>query len=78
LKLKFIKVAIVGCCHGTMSSLYASIKKTERTYNVKVDLVIICGDFQVNKFLILFYYKFFLIYIKLFFLLRMKFYKEIY
>ncbi|ORY30857.1 hypothetical protein LY90DRAFT_512566 [Neocallimastix californiae] len=29
-----------------MSSLYASIKKTERTYNVKVDLVIICGDFQ--------------------------------
>lgn len=41
-----MKVAIVGCCHGTMSSLYASIKKTERTYNVKVDLVIICGDFQ--------------------------------
>ncbi|ORX47100.1 hypothetical protein BCR36DRAFT_356116 [Piromyces finnis] len=41
-----MKVAVVGCCHGKMSSLYASIAKTEKTYNVKVDLVIICGDFQ--------------------------------
>lgn len=35
-----MKVAIEGCCHGCLNQIYKSIAKK------KVDLLIICGDFQ--------------------------------
>lgn len=42
-----VRIAVEGCCHGELDQIYASIKLTEEKQNIKVDLVIICGDFQV-------------------------------
>ncbi|KAJ3087205.1 lariat debranching enzyme [Quaeritorhiza haematococci] len=41
-----MRIAIEGCCHGELDKIYAAIKNTERISDKKVDLVIICGDFQ--------------------------------
>ncbi|KAI8618575.1 lariat debranching enzyme, C-terminal domain-containing protein [Chytriomyces sp. MP71] len=41
-----MRVAIEGCCHGELDKIYASIKHIESKENLKVDLLIICGDFQ--------------------------------
>ena len=38
--IKKMRVAIEGCCHGCLDQIYRSISKK------KVDLLIICGDFQ--------------------------------
>ena len=39
-------IAIEGCCHGELDSIYASLALAEQTNGVKVDLLLICGDFQ--------------------------------
>ncbi len=36
-----MKVAIVGCGHGQLDLIYNQLK------NVVVDLLIVCGDFEV-------------------------------
>ena len=45
----FAQVAIQGCCHGELDSIYASIAQTEQRNGVKVDLLIVCGDFQAVR-----------------------------
>lgn len=45
-----LQVAIEGCCHGELDAIYASLARAEREKAVKVDLLLICGDFQVRAF----------------------------
>jgi len=45
---KKVNVAYVGCLHGGLTKMYYEVNKYEKTYNKKIDLVICCGDFQVN------------------------------
>ncbi|KAL7319574.1 lariat debranching enzyme, variant 2 [Mucor circinelloides] len=35
-----------GCCHGQLDDIYGSIRLVEQRENCKIDLVLICGDFQ--------------------------------
>ena len=39
------KVAVVGCVHGELDTIYSSLKSKDG--KVSVDLVLVCGDFQV-------------------------------
>ena len=41
--------AVEGCCHGNLDLIFASIKAIEEKRNIKVDLLIICGDFQATR-----------------------------
>lgn len=41
------KIAVQGCCHGEIHKIYRNLVNLEEKQNVKVDLLIICGDFQV-------------------------------
>lgn len=45
--VEFLRVAIQGCCHGELDSIYNAIE--ERAGNKPVDLLIICGDFQAIR-----------------------------
>eukprot|EP01041_Mallomonas_annulata_P000849 gene849-1652_t len=40
-----LNIAIQGCCHGELDSIYEAIRCSE-TKGVKVDLLLICGDFE--------------------------------
>ncbi|KAI9028878.1 lariat debranching enzyme, C-terminal domain-containing protein, partial [Phycomyces nitens] len=42
-------IAIEGCCHGELDNIYGTIKLLEQRENCKVDLVLICGDFQAIR-----------------------------
>ena len=44
-----ITVAVEGCCHGELDSIYASIALTEQRSGAKVDLLLVCGDFQAVR-----------------------------
>ncbi|KAI7872966.1 lariat debranching enzyme, C-terminal domain-containing protein [Spinellus fusiger] len=44
-----MKIAIEGCCHGQLDKIYGSIRLLEKRGNYKVDLVLICGDFQAIR-----------------------------
>ena len=39
-------IAVEGCLHGELDSLYQAVQKCEAINDIKVDLVICCGDFQ--------------------------------
>jgi lariat debranching enzyme len=41
-----MKIAIEGCCHGELENIYSTIDHLEKENQIKVDLLIICGDFQ--------------------------------
>ena len=43
-----INIAIVGCLHGHLKDIYEEIQTNELITNKKIDLVLICGDFQVH------------------------------
>jgi len=42
-----MKIAVEGCCHGELDKIYETLAYIEQQDNVKVDLLLICGDFQV-------------------------------
>lgn len=44
-----MKIAVEGCAHGELEKIYDSIKHLEETENVKIDLLICCGDFQSTR-----------------------------
>lgn len=44
-----IQVAIEGCCHGELDNIYKHIQRLEREHSYKVDLLLICGDFQAMR-----------------------------
>ncbi|RCH82863.1 lariat debranching enzyme, partial [Rhizopus stolonifer] len=45
----FTTIAIEGCCHGQLDDIYGSIRLVEEKENCKIDLVLICGDFQAIR-----------------------------
>lgn len=44
-----MKIAVEGCCHGELDKIYETLAYLEKTNNVKVDLLLICGDFQAVR-----------------------------
>jgi lariat debranching enzyme len=42
-------VAVEGCCHGSLSAIYDTIHQYESNKSTKVDLLLICGDFQALR-----------------------------
>lgn len=44
-----MKIAVEGCAHGELDNIYASIKEVEEKENIKIDLLICCGDFQSSR-----------------------------
>lgn len=47
--VKKLVVATVGCLHGRLGDLYYDLENYEKENNVKIDLVLCCGDFQSIK-----------------------------
>jgi hypothetical protein len=49
------RIAVVGCGHGGLDTIYADLAvkcQTQRRNVSDLDLLIICGDFQVSSFLV--------------------------
>ncbi|KAJ7083674.1 lariat debranching enzyme, C-terminal domain-containing protein [Mycena belliarum] len=44
-----MKVAVEGCCHGELDAIYSHIQALENRNKYKVDLLLICGDFQAIR-----------------------------
>lgn len=44
-----MKIAIEGCAHGELQQIYSTIALIENRDNIKVDLLICCGDFQATR-----------------------------
>lgn len=44
-----MKVAVEGCCHGQLDAIYEHIQTLEARNDYKVDLLLICGDFQAIR-----------------------------
>ncbi|KAI0648596.1 DBR1-domain-containing protein [Trametes meyenii] len=44
-----MKIAIEGCGHGELDAIYGEIARLERENGYKVDLLLICGDFQAVR-----------------------------
>jgi len=42
-------IAVEGCAHGELDKIYDSVERLSRQRNVKVDLLICCGDFQAVR-----------------------------
>ncbi|BFZ58872.1 lariat debranching enzyme [Savitreella phatthalungensis] len=42
-------VAVEGCCHGELDAIYAALAERERQMGVRVDLLLIAGDFQACR-----------------------------
>jgi|SRR5882762_152904 len=43
------QIAVEGCCHGELDAIYSHIAKLEEREKYKVDLLLICGDFQAIR-----------------------------
>ncbi|KAF5378876.1 hypothetical protein D9615_006902 [Tricholomella constricta] len=44
-----LTIAVEGCCHGDLDAIYAHIAQLEAKHQYKVDLLLICGDFQAVR-----------------------------
>lgn len=44
-----MKIAIEGCCHGELDTIYSSIASQESQHNFHVDLLLVCGDFEAIR-----------------------------
>jgi len=44
-----MKIAIEGCCHGELDNIYSTLRHLESENDIKIDLLIICGDFQAVR-----------------------------
>ncbi|XP_048134023.1 uncharacterized protein LOC115750992 [Rhodamnia argentea] len=43
-----MKIAVEGCMHGDLDNVYKTLQYIERQRNIKVDLLLCCGDFQAG------------------------------
>lgn len=43
-----VQIAVQGCCHGELDMVYQVLKMAEERTGIKIDLLICCGDFQVQ------------------------------
>ncbi|XP_055946519.1 lariat debranching enzyme-like [Argiope bruennichi] len=41
-----MKIAVEGCAHGELDKIYETIELLEKKNNIKIDMLLICGDFQ--------------------------------
>ncbi|KAK8270364.1 hypothetical protein V6Z12_D11G190400 [Gossypium hirsutum] len=48
-QFKRMKIAVEGCMHGDLDKVYDTIKYIENTRNIKIDLLLCCGDFQAVR-----------------------------
>lgn len=39
-------IAIEGCAHGELDTIYRSLEHIQEIHKIKIDLLICCGDFQ--------------------------------
>jgi len=44
-----MKIAVEGCCHGELDAIYDYVRTLESQNKYKVDLLLICGDFQAVR-----------------------------
>jgi lariat debranching enzyme len=44
-----LQVAVEGCCHGELDAIYSHIQNLETQKKYKVDLLLICGDFEAIR-----------------------------
>lgn len=44
-----MKIAVEGCCHGELDKIYETLEYIEKKNSVKIDLLLICGDFQAVR-----------------------------
>lgn len=44
-----MKIAVEGCCHGELDKIYETIGYLEKKEEVKVELLLCCGDFQAAR-----------------------------
>eukprot|EP00002_Diphylleia_rotans_P013852 TRINITY_DN2698_c0_g1_i4.p1 TRINITY_DN2698_c0_g1~~TRINITY_DN2698_c0_g1_i4.p1 ORF type:complete len:146 (-),score=23.97 TRINITY_DN2698_c0_g1_i4:815-1252(-) len=44
-----MKIAVQGCAHGELDHIYESIRIAEQRENIRVDLLLCCGDFQAVR-----------------------------
>ncbi|RIA97105.1 lariat debranching enzyme, C-terminal domain-containing protein [Glomus cerebriforme] len=44
-----MKVAIEGCCHNQLEEIYKTLEHIENGENIKIDLLLICGDFETIR-----------------------------
>ncbi|EDV96289.1 lariat debranching enzyme [Drosophila grimshawi] len=44
-----MKIAIEGCAHGELERIYETIEGIEKERNIKIDLLLCCGDFQSTR-----------------------------
>ncbi|CAL1544742.1 unnamed protein product, partial [Lymnaea stagnalis] len=44
-----MKIAVEGCCHGELDKIYESVAELEKQNGFKIDLLLICGDFQAVR-----------------------------
>ena len=44
-----MKIAVEGCCHGELDKIYETLDHLEKKENMKVDLLLCCGDFQAVR-----------------------------
>ncbi|KAH9537098.1 hypothetical protein CY35_16G033900 [Sphagnum magellanicum] len=42
-------IAVEGCAHGDLDNIYATLQYLEHTNNIKIELLICCGDFQAVR-----------------------------
>jgi hypothetical protein len=48
-----LKIAVAGCSHGEMDTIYDTLARWEHEHNFKTDLLICCGDYEVRSSLLL-------------------------
>lgn len=46
---KKMKIAVVGCSHGEFEEIYKTIASIEKEENIKVELLLCCGDVQATR-----------------------------
>ncbi|KAI8320755.1 hypothetical protein GQ54DRAFT_298434 [Martensiomyces pterosporus] len=44
-----LNVAVEGCCHGMLDTIYEQLEHRQRQLGKRIDLLIICGDFQAIR-----------------------------
>lgn len=45
-----MRIAVEGCMHGDLDNVYATLLQLQEVENIKIDLLLCCGDFQVDTF----------------------------
>lgn len=42
-------IAIEGCAHGELENIYETIKAIEKRDQMRIELLLCCGDFQATR-----------------------------